>query len=422
MPKFNEMTLLYALAIHLYHIIINIAALLGHQKAKLWVRGRKNIFENIATTIDKSDKKIWIHASSLGEFEQGRPVIEKLKELKPEYKIVLTFFSPSGYEIRKDYKGADHIFYLPLDTRTNANRFIDLVQPEIAIFIKYEFWHHYINVLKQKSIPLYLISANFRKDQHFFRWYGGWFRKLLFNFKHIFVQNERSLNLLKSIGLNSITVAGDTRFDRVYAIATAAKELPLVKNFVGNSPCLIAGSSWEPDEDLLTSYFNETNHSFKMIFAPHEIKEPGLQSLIQKINKKVIRYSQLKETPDVQADVLIIDNIGMLSSLYRYGNIAYIGGGFGKGIHNILEAATFGMPILFGPHYGKFQEAIDLIKAGGAFPITDYPNLKLTLDTLIENTDKANASGNISRNFVQDNRGATNIIVKELFISTKYEG
>jgi 3-deoxy-D-manno-octulosonic-acid transferase len=386
--------------------------LFGNTKAKLWLKGRKNIFDRITSILKPSEKRIWVHASSLGEFEQGRPVIEKLKELRPDYKIVLTFFSPSGYEIRKDYKGADYIFYLPLDTRENAARFIDLVKPEKVIFIKYEFWYNYLTAIKYRRIPLYLVSANFRKEQHFFKWYGGWFRELLYNFEHIFVQNERSANLLKSININCITIAGDTRFDRVYSIATSSRELPEVKNFVGSTFCLIAGSTWEPDEELLIKYLNETSHPVKMIIAPHEIKEAAIEGMIGKLNKKTVRYSQLKNTGN--ADVLIIDNIGMLSSLYRYGKVAYIGGGFGKGIHNILEAATFGLPVIFGPNYHKFQEAVNLSKAGGAFPIIDYPVLKSTLDDLIEDTAKNNYCSEISRKFVENNLGATNIILEKL--------
>lgn len=406
------MTSLYKLSIYIYYKLIQISASLGNTKAKLWITGRQNIFEKITASLEPSEKRIWIHASSLGEFEQGRPVIEKLKELRPDYKIVLTFFSPSGYEIRKDYQGADYIFYLPLDTSKNAARFIDVVKPEKAIFIKYEFWYNYLTTLKQKNIPVYLVSANFRKDQHFFRWYGGWFRKLLQNFEHIFVQNENSANLLRKIGLHNTTIAGDTRFDRVYSIATSSRELPEVKNFVDGSFCIIAGSTWDPDEDLLIKYLNETSHPVKMIIAPHEIKDTAIDGIIQKLNKKAVRYSQLQNAE--AAEVLIIDNIGMLSSLYRYGKVAYIGGGFGKGIHNILEAATFGLPVLFGPNYHKFQEAVNLTKAGGAFPISDYGNVKSTLDSLIGNSEKNNTCSQISRTFVEKNRGATNIILGKL--------
>lgn len=408
------MTLLYKASIYLYYILIQLSALFVNNKAQLWLKGRKGIFERIASALNSSEKRIWIHASSLGEFEQGRPIIEKFKEMRPDYKIVLTFFSPSGYEIRKDYKDADYIFYLPLDTKTNAARFLELVQPEMAVFIKYEFWYYYLTALNERSIPLYLVSANFRKEQHFFSWYGGWFRKLLFNFRHIFVQNERSYTLLKQIGIQNVTVAGDTRFDRVYSIASLAKELPVVQKFVCNSFCIVAGSSWEPDEELLINYLNETPHPVKMIMAPHEIKEASIQAIVQKINKKTIRYSQIGNADPSAAEVLIIDNIGMLSSLYRYGKVAYIGGGFGKGIHNILEAATFGLPVLFGPNYHKFQEAVNLAEAGGAFPITDYHSLKSVLDNLTENSENCNKASQISRKFVEENLGATNIILQTL--------
>ncbi|HEX3006238.1 MAG TPA: glycosyltransferase N-terminal domain-containing protein [Bacteroidales bacterium] len=408
------MTLLYKISLYLYYILIQISALFGNSKAKLWLKGRKQIFSRIASALKPNEKRIWIHASSLGEFEQGRPIIERIKELHPEYKIFLTFFSPSGYEIRKDYKGADYIFYLPLDRRTTASRFLELVQPEIAVFIKYEFWYYFLNGLKTKNIPAYLVSANFRKEQHFFSWYGGWFRKLLFSFEHIFVQNESSLTLLKGIGLDNVTIAGDTRFDRVYSIATHARELPEVNNFVDNSFCIVAGSTWEPDEELLIRYLNETSHPVKVILAPHEIKEQSIENIIQRLNRKTVRYSRLSRDGVDNAEVLIIDNIGMLSSLYRYGRIAYIGGGFGKGIHNILEAATYGLPILFGPNHQKFQEAVDLIKAGGAFPISDYTSVKAVLDELIENKDRNNICSQISKQFVENNLGATNIILEAL--------
>lgn len=408
------MTSLYKFSLYLYNILIKISASLGNTKAQLWIKGRKDIFNVIATSLKPTEKRIWVHASSLGEFEQGRPIIEKIKELRPDYKIILTFFSPSGYEIRKNYAGADYIFYLPLDTKDNAARFIELVQPQMAVFIKYEFWYYYLNTLKNKNIPLYLVSANFRKDQHFFKWYGGWFKNLLHNFTHIFVQNETSNTLLKNVGFINTTIAGDTRFDRVYSIATNSRELPEVQNFVGGSFCIIAGSTWEPDEDLLIRYLNETPHPLKMIIAPHEIKEASIQATIQKINRTTIRYSGIKDADVKSADVLIIDNIGMLSSLYRYGKIAYIGGGFGKGIHNILEAATFGLPVLFGPNYHKFQEAVNLSKAGGAFPIADYPELKSVLDELIIDTNKNNQCSQTSRQFIENNLGATNIILKAL--------
>jgi len=408
------MTFVYNLSVALYLYLIKLSALLENNKAKLWLNGRKDIFKKIHSQLQPGEKRIWFHAASLGEFEQGRPVIEKVRELYPHYKIVLTFFSPSGYEIRKDYPGADYIFYLPMDSKSNALEFIDLVQPSFALFIKYEFWYHYIKVLNQKQIPLFLISANFRKDQHFFSWYGKWFRTLLGKFDHIFVQNCRSYDLLKSIGINQVTIAGDTRFDRVFSIVSAAKTLPAVETFVENNICLIAGSTWEPDEELLVKYINETNHKFKVIIAPHEIKEQSIQSLIQKLNKKAVRYSQLAQLSAEEADVLIIDNIGMLSSLYRYGKVAYIGGGFGKGIHNILEAATFRLPVLFGPNYQKFQEANDLVKLGGAFPISNYLMLKEKLDDLLENIELREKAGIVSGDFVKSNLGATDLIIKKI--------
>lgn len=409
------MVLLYNVAIAFYQFLIHVAALVGNNKARLWLKGRKNIFEVIASQVKQNEKRIWIHASSLGEFEQGRPVIEKIKEQHPEIKIALTFFSPSGYEVRKDYKGADYIFYLPIDRKLYVNRFLSLIQPQFVIFIKYEFWHHYIKAVKQKNIPLYLISANFRRNQHFFRWYGFWFRQMLKNFTHIFVQNQQSYDLLRQIGHTQITVAGDTRFDRVSSIAASTKILPEIEKFVGASTCLIAGSTWGQDEELITRYFNENGHGLKLIIAPHEIEEQQIQQLSAKFTCKVLKYSQLKNDQPETANVLIIDNVGMLSSLYKYGKIAYIGGGFGKGIHNILEAATFGLPVLFGPNYQKFHEAVELVALKGAFPVENYDNVKSTLDLLCSQPEQRNVFGTISKDFVQKNLGATDIILQKIF-------
>jgi 3-deoxy-D-manno-octulosonic-acid transferase len=409
------MTLLYNFSIALYLVLIKISAAFNNNKAQLWLKGRKDIFERMRAQVKTGERRIWVHASSLGEFEQGRPIIEKIRANYPKYKIVVTFFSPSGYEIRKDYPGADYIFYLPLDTIYNAETFVSIIHPEMVLFIKYEFWYHYIMVLFQKRIPFYLVSANFRDGQHFFQWYGGWFRKLLGKFNHIFVQNEKSVSLLNKFGINQVSISGDTRFDRVYSIASQARELPLVKEFVADKTCLIAGSTWEPDEDLLVKYINENNTTFKLIIAPHEMKENSIQELIKKLNKKVIRYSQVKEQDAAEADVLIIDNIGMLSSLYKYGQVAYIGGGFGKGIHNILEAATFGLPVIFGPNFNKFQEAINLMALEGAFSISNFQDVKNVLDELLFIPEKRIAAGIVSREFVKNNLGATQIIIEKVF-------
>jgi 3-deoxy-D-manno-octulosonic-acid transferase len=357
-----------------------------------------------------------VHVASLGEFEQGRPLIEKIREQHPEYQIFLTFFSPSGYEVRKNYSGADYISYLPIDTPDNARRFIDLIQPQIVLFIKYEFWYHYLAELKKRNIPVYLCSAIFRENQLFFKRWGAWYKRILNFFTHFFVQTENSKKLLGSIGFSNVTVTGDTRFDRVYSIATQAKEIKEVKAFIGgNVSCLIAGSTWEPDEDLLARYINETQWPLKHVIAPHEIHASHIERLEKLLLKKTIRFSNWKQSLVGDYDVLIIDNIGMLSSLYQYGKIAYIGGGFGKGIHNVLEAATFGLPVLFGPNHKRFQEAVDLINEGGAFPIQNYYNLKDKLNALFENPSFLNDTGKKAAGFVKRNIGATGKIMMEIW-------
>jgi len=404
------MTFIYHILIRLYQAAISTASVLGNHKAKLWIGGRKDIFKKLQSALKQDEKRIWVHAASLGEFEQGRPLIEKIKEQHPEYKIILTFFSPSGYEVRKNYTGADYIFYLPMDIPANAKRFIDLVKPEKVLFIKYEFWFNYLSILKKRNIPVYLCSAIFRENQLFFKWYGGWYRNILSMFSHFFVQTDKSKELLDSIGFTNVSVTGDTRFDRVYAIASNAREINEVAAFVGSHQCLIAGSTWEPDEDLLAAYINEKDAPVKYIIAPHEIHLSHIERLEKSIGKQVVRFSAWKQNPAGNPDVLIIDNIGMLSSLYRYGQIAYIGGGFGKGIHNTLEAATFGLPILFGPNYNKFQEAKDLIAFGGAFSITCQNELSHKLDELFSNPAALKNAQKVAGEYVKNNIGATDLI------------
>jgi 3-deoxy-D-manno-octulosonic-acid transferase len=407
-----HMVFLYSLGLKFYYFGILLASLFN-RKARLWIKGRKGIFDKIKKQVSAENNLFWFHASSLGEFEQGRPLIETLKSKNKSIKILLTFFSPSGYEIRKNYKQADYIFYLPPDTKKNAVKFINLINPSKAFFIKYEFWYHYLNQLKSNNIPVYLVSANFRPNQVFFRWYGGWFRKILNKFTHIFVQNKKSELLLKNIGLYNVTVSGDTRFDRVAEIARQAKEIEIAAEFKQDSPVIIAGSTWDKDQEILVEFINASSLKVKYIIAPHEINESAIQNLVKSINKPVIRYSSVSTVNIKEYQVLIIDNIGMLSSLYRYADIAYIGGGFGVGIHNILEAATFGLPVVFGPNYGKFQEAVDLVESGGAFPINDYRSLKKQFDNLLDKIE-TNEAGPISREYVQKNQGATNIILSEI--------
>ena len=346
------MTILYLVGIRIFHLLVIIVSPFN-SKAKLWLKGRKRIFRSLKKGVKQDDKILWFHCASLGEFEQGRPVIELFKKEYPNHKILLTFYSPSGYEIRKNYEYADCVYYLPLDTPVNAKLFLDIVKPEAVFFVKYEFWYFFLREIGKRNIPLYLVSGIFRKNQRFFKSYGIKSKKMLRWFTHFFVQNEESKQLLNSINLKNVSVTGDTRFDRVYKIAQQSKYLPLIKKFAEKSPVIVAGSTWRPDEELIIEYFNYTKNPFKIIIAPHEIHKENILRIIDSIksDKKVLRYSEAQEDNIENADILIIDSIGILSSVYKYGTIAYIGGGFGKGIHNILEAATFGLPIVFGPNY-----------------------------------------------------------------------
>jgi len=403
---------LYNLSIFFYSLLIHCAGLFN-KKARLWIEGRKNVFTKIKNTISSKELIAWFHCASLGEFEQGRTVIEHLRKRHPEYKILLTFFSPSGYEVRKNYKAADYIFYLPLDTSGNAKRFLDIVKPSIVFFIKYEFWFNYIRNLRKKNIPFFVISANFRHGQHFFKWYGGWFRQQLRSITHIFVQNKESLELLKRINITQATVSGDTRFDRVYEITGNVKTFPVIQRFCEDSDVFVAGSSWPPDEEFLTRIINSGKINYKFIIAPHLVNKSHVASLTEKIKGHVVKYSEADEENVMCAKVLVIDCIGILSHVYRYGKIAYIGGGFGSGIHNILEAATFGLPVIFGPKYHKFQEAIALIKEGGAFSISSEAEFNNTIMRLYNNPDLLEQASEIAKNFVQKNIGATKIILDE---------
>jgi len=354
------MKIVYQTGILFYTLSLKIASLFN-SKARQFVNGRHNWRKKLAEKIDTNARYIWVHCASLGEFEQGRPLIEAIRKQFPEFRVLLTFFSPSGYEIRKNYDQADIVMYLPVDTRRNAKKFLQLVQPEKAFFIKYEYWYFYIGELKKRNIPLFIVSAIFRENQYFFKnnLWGKWYRQMLLKTDHFFVQNEKSAQLLQSIGLNNFTVSGDTRFDRVAAIARGAKKIPLVEKFKNNQPLLIAGSTWKPDEELLAGFINSHPH-LKVVFAPHEVTPANMNRLEQLLKTSHIRLSKAGENEIDRYQVLIIDSIGLLSSLYQYGNVAYIGGGFGVGIHNILEAATFGLPVIFGPNYEKFKEAVDL--------------------------------------------------------------
>ncbi|WP_321310231.1 glycosyltransferase N-terminal domain-containing protein [Marinifilum fragile] len=407
------MVLFYNLSIRLYVLLIRIAAFFN-PKAKQWVVGRKNVFVKLQEEINGEEDIVWFHSASLGEFEQGRPVIESFKEKYPNSKILLTFFSPSGYEVRKNYEGADYIFYLPPDFARNAKRFMDIVNPKMAFFIKYEFWHHYLKELKKRNVPTYIFSTIFRPDQLFFKGYGSFHRKMLSAFTHLFVQNQESVDLLKRIGLSNVTLTGDTRFDRVYTIATNSKTLPNVEGFAQGKEVLIAGSTWPKDEENIIRYLNETKNSYKYIIAAHEVDEDHINNITSKIQKSWVRYTKATKEEIDAAEVLVIDCIGVLSSLYRYGTVSYIGGGFGRGIHNTLEAATFGLPVIFGPNYHKFQEAKDLIEIGASKSYENYSELKNLLDIFYENSEKRNFSGLQSKNYVDKMRGASDKILLEI--------
>lgn len=353
---------------------------------------------------------VWIHCSSLGEFEQGRPIIERLRKEFASHKILLTFFSPSGYEIRKNYPGADYVFYLPFDTPSNARNWVEVTAPSLAIFIKYEFWYNYAEELRKAGVPLVSASAIFREDQVFFKGYGGLFRKVLRNFDHLFVQNQGSLKLLQSIGITNVTVAGDTRFDRVYEITSSKDSIDVAESFKGDEKVMVAGSCWHEDMEVLVPFINET--VIKFIIAPHEITEPFLQEIERAIDGKTIRFSKASnETELAEARVLLIDNVGMLSKLYRYGEFAYVGGAFGKGLHNILEAACYGIPVFFGNrNYQKFTEATELIMHGGAFEVNDFADLRGKYE-MVNMPENFMLACEVTRNYVLTHLGATDKIV-----------
>jgi 3-deoxy-D-manno-octulosonic-acid transferase len=403
------MILLYNISISVLSILLR-AASLFHPKAKAFVTGRRNVLDMIQSSLTGNKSPVvWIHCASLGEFEQGRPLVEALKANYPAHKILLTFFSPSGFEVRKNFPLADHVFYLPWDTKANARLFVEVVNPVIAIFIKYEFWFHYAAEIKRKNIPLLSVSSIFRTNQIFFRSYGSLHRTILKNFTWFFVQNQDSIKLLNSIGLTNCSRTGDTRFDRVRKIQLASENVPIVEAFKNNQKVFVVGSSWAEDLDVLIPFINENR--LKFIIAPHEIKETAIQDLEKALEVPSIRYSQANGRNLEDISVLIIDNIGMLSKLYRYGEFAYIGGAFGKGLHNILEAASNGIPILFGnKNYEKFQEAVDLINRGGAFAVADFTELKEKYE-MLNVPESFLLACEVTRQYVQDNLGATDKIM-----------
>ncbi len=406
--------LIYDFCIALYSGLLSVIAL-WNKKAKQWVAGRKNIFERMSAAIAPSDRVVWIHVASLGEFEQGRPIIEEIRRQHPEYKILITFFSPSGYEIRKNYDGADYIFYLPADTLSNVKRFLDIAHPEIAVFVKYEFWLNYLTQLKKRGVRSYLVSAIFRRDSVFFRNYGSMWREALDAFDQMFVQNDESRELLHSIGFDNVIVAGDTRFDRVAAIAKAAKPVEIVAKFKGESQLFVAGSTWGPDEDILMPLVND-NPQIKFVIAPHEMDEARIGKILATTKCGAVRYTQCNEQTDFsKAQVLVLDTIGILSSVYGYASWSYIGGGFGVGIHNTLEAATFGLPIAFGPNYEKFKEARDMVALGAATSVKSANELRDWFAPLRDDAEHLARTSAIAKSYTVKNQGATALFMKIAF-------
>lgn len=411
------MLFLYNLIILLASQIVKLLALFS-PKMKLFVNGRKEVFPILQSKINANDKTIWFHAASLGEYEQGLPVIEKIKEKFPNHKIIVTFFSPSGYEVRKNNTVADATVYLPLDTKSNAKKFIKTINPELVFFIKYEYWPNYLNELKKLQIKTYLISGIFRENQAFFKWYGGFYKNALKTFEYFFVQNDSSKKLIQSIGFNNVKVSGDTRFDRVVSILERDNSLDFIENFKDNKTTIVIGSSWPKDENLLVEYINKSSDEIKFIIAPHNIKAEQIQELKKSITKKTILFSDVQTRHALslpENNVFIIDTIGILTKIYSYADIAYVGGGFGNpGVHNILEPATFGVPIVIGPNYSHFAEATALVHQEGCVSISNQNELNEAFDNLIFNEDIRHEKGHICSTFVQMNKGATNVVLKQI--------
>ena len=415
--------MIYNIVIYFVLWGIAIASLFNEKVRKMW-RGEREAFKILKQKVDPTAKYIWFHAASLGEFEQGRPLMERIRKEYPQYKILLTFYSPSGYEVRKNYEGADIICYMPVDTRLNAIRFLRLVRPVMAFFIKYEFWSNFLHILKHRNIPTYSVSSIFREDQVFFKWYGRNYAGVLKCFTRFFVQNEESKRLLEGIGIKDVDVVGDTRFDRVLQIKEAAKQLPICEAFrtgVASSQSadvphtdfkvFVAGSSWPPDENIFIPFFNE-HKDWRLLIAPHVIAEEHLKLILSLIkDKKVVRYTQTTPEEAAEADVLIIDCFGLLSSMYNYGDVAYIGGGFGVGIHNTLEAAVWNMPVIFGPNNKKFQEAQGLLKSGGGFEINTYEDFSGLMNSLMNDEAFLKQAGDKAGTFVAHLAGATDKVL-----------
>lgn len=400
---------MYELIIRLYSLGVAIASLFN-PKARKMLKGGREAFGVLADKIDGCSRYAWFHAASLGEFEQGRPIMERLRVEHPEMKILLTFFSPSGYEVRKDYKGADIVCYLPLDTYSNARRFVEAARPAVAFFIKYEFWWNYLRLLKRSGVPVYSVSSIFRPGQVFFRWYARPYARVLRCFTRFFVQNEESRRLLGSMGITDVDVTGDTRFDRVMQIKQAAMKLPLIDAFTYGAKVFVAGSSWPPDEEIFIRYFN-AHPEWRLIIAPHVVSEDHLRQIERRLERPVVRYSHATPETVAGAGCLVVDCFGLLSSIYGYATVAYVGGGFGVGIHNLLEAAVWGVPVIFGPNNARFQEAQELKACGGGLEICSYDDFKHVFDNFNASPQAVMAAGTEAANYVREKAGATDVIL-----------
>ncbi|MBQ9561345.1 MAG: 3-deoxy-D-manno-octulosonic acid transferase [Prevotella sp.] len=411
---------MYNVIFYIFEFGVFVASFFNEKVKKMW-RGERASFRLLKEKVEPGADYVWFHAASLGEFEQGRPIIEEFRKVYPDRKILLTFFSPSGYEVRKDYELADIVCYLPIDTPTNAIRFLRIVRPSVALFIKYEFWYNYMHILRHRGVPVYSVSSIFRPDQVFFRWYGKTYAHVLKCFTHFFVQNEQSRELLASIGIHNVDVTGDTRFDRVATIAHQSKDLPAIETFVGKKPpVFIAGSSWLPDEKIFIPYFNE-HRDWKLIIAPHVIAESHIELIEQQLQgRRVVRYTQINNAADLAAaEVLIIDCFGLLSSIYKYGTVAYVGGGFGEGIHNLPEAAVWNLPVIFGPNNRKFREAQELKACKGGFEISSAADFARVMDTFISDASSLRAASDAAGGYVRSQSGATEKLLQLIRQSKK---
>lgn len=409
------MRFVYNLFIFLYQNSIRIAVFFGNDKAKKWLKGRADVFSKLKSVIREEDKTVWFHCASLGEFEQGRPLIEAIRKSYPDHKILLTFFSPSGYEVRKDYPLADHVFYLPADTKRNARRFVDIVRPRLVFFIKYEFWFNYMNELYKRKIPYFMVSVIFRPSQHFFSFWGSWFRRQLRKITYLFVQEEQSLALLERFKLYHADIIGDTRFDRVAELANAKKEFPNVERFIRETPVVVAGSTWPADEEKLAGLMQQADLDLKLIIAPHQVGEEHMEQLKKRFKEFGVEvYSNATQSSLVHVRVLLIDTIGFLSYLYRYATFVYIGGGFGAGIHNLLEAATYGKPVIFGPNHEKFKEAVDLKENGGGFAVSSTDELISVSRNLLADHTKCEESAGTAKEYVLSHTGATQKVLEKV--------